>query len=254
MANLRIVDVVKKFEGGTDDNIELWLDRFHVAIDITTKTTTDDEKEKEMAKIMPLFLDGAAYNTWKQLGDADRKDLKKVESALRRVFGRSKATAWHALKTLQLVHGDSVDVAVEEVKSLLRTISGDDPPGELVSMFILDALPGTIADQVRLTCGEHMRLTEVSSAAKSLLTVVPGMSQASAAARRPLDSVRNEDRQLRCFGCRRLGHRRKDCNTVCFRCGKTGHLRRFCEDAATGTGNERAGAAFSDREASAEQH
>jgi len=255
MANLRIVDVVRKFEGRADEKIELWLDRFRVAVDLTTKAKSDEEKEKEMVKLVPLFLDGAAYTTWKQLSETDRSDMKEVESALRRVFGRSKAAAWQALKTLQLTFGDSVDVAVDEVKSQLRTISGDEPPGELVSLFIIDALPGAVAERVRLTCGEHMKLTEVSSAAKSLLTALPGTGQASAAAEKPRPPVdfgsgRSDDRQqIRCFGCRRLGHRRRDCNTICYRCGKAGHLQRFCETAA---GNERAGAVCSDRVASAE--
>ena len=58
--SVKVVDVVKNFKGGEQEDVDLWLDRFSVAIDLTTSFTTQAEKDKEMAKLIPLFLEHTA--------------------------------------------------------------------------------------------------------------------------------------------------------------------------------------------------
>ena len=231
MSNLKVVDIVKKFRGDVGEDIELWLDRLNVAVRMTSKSTaTDAEIEKEMAKVMPLFLEGRAYRTWKRIPDTERTDFKCVKAALLRSFGKTKVAAWEELKTLRYFPGESVDMLVDDAKSLLEVIVGGSPPEELVSLFVLDAMPREISDQVRLHHGEQLNLEKVSSCAKSL-TVVPGKgivagvnSSRTGGSQSPM-----RQRTIRCYKCGLLGHVARNCQTVCPQCGQHGHVRRDCE-------------------------
>ncbi len=249
MASVKIVDVVKKFNGTECEDLELWFDRFKVAIDLTSRSKKDDEKEKEMCKLIPLFVDGAAYRTWKQIPDADKEDLTLVKDALRRVFGKSKISAWQQLKNIRLLPGEQVDVVAGEVETLLGTIAGKSPvPEELVSLFFIDTLPNSIADQVRMQHGEKMLVKEVVSCAKALLA---SPSNAMVAAGVSGSSTRYSKRypqtgeSRRCYGCHKFGHLRRDCPVTCFRCRQRGHLANSNECPAN-KGNGQAGMASPD--------
>ena len=243
------MDVVRKFSGASGEDLEQWLDRFEVAVDLTGEST-QEEKEKTAGRLIPLFLDGAAYSTWKQI-PTGRNDLDTVKTALRRVFGKSLATAWRELKELRLLPGQSVDVLAEEAKRLLGIIVGNDsPPQQVVSLALIDALPRTIADQVRMHHGATMELESVVDCAKSLLVgaeqanLFPAAmsSTAHTRARGPEQPVTTEKRTIRCHGCHRTGHVRRECTTECFKCGGRGHLQRECPLNASGNDGARAAA------------
>lgn len=230
MGTLKIVDIVKKFKGDVGEDVELWLDRLWVAIDMTAKAGASlVDKEKEMARVMPLFLDGRAYRTWKQIPETNRKNLKAVKAALLSTFGKTKVVAWEELKALRYFPGESIDVLVDDAESLLQIIVGGPPPGELVSLFVLDALPREIADQVRLHHGKDLTLADVASCAKSL-TAVPARGVVAAVNTPNIsgDQLSSKQRTVRCFKCGLLGHVARNCRTVCHGCGQHGHIQRDC--------------------------
>ena len=248
MAAIKLVEVVKRFSGKEDEDLDLWFDRFKVAMDITTSLDTDAKKEDEMARMMPLFLEGPAYKTWQQIPEKDRKDLSAVKKELKRVFGRSKLSSWQQLKSLRLLPGERLDETVSEIKSCLRVISSDKNfPEELVSLFLLDALPKSIADNIRIQYGEKLNIDEVLSCAKALMLDINDRGAAAGITnRQPMRGAGNElsdvERSrpgVRCFGCHRIGHLHRDCLIRCYRCGQRGHLMRECQ--AREQGNERAG-------------
>jgi len=228
MSSVKLIDVVRRYRGEPEEDIELWLDRLHVAVDITSPSKDDAAKEEEIANVMPLFLEGRAYSTWKQIPDTDRKNLKHVEGALRRVFGRTKLSAWQELKSLRYHPGDSIDVMVQQMRSLLTTITGVDPAGEIVSLFVIDALPANIADQVRLNHGETLTLTSVTSCIKGLTSTSTDSVVAVGARGRS----ENTSETIHCFRCGRRGHIARDCHTDCFRCGQRGHIQRNCNSSS----------------------
>ena len=166
MTTLKLVDALRCFRGEANEDLELWLDRFRVALDVTGKWSSDKDRDAEMARLMPLFLEGRAYATWKRLTDAEKNDLGKVKTALRRVYGLSKAAAWRKIKSLRLFPGDLVDVLADEITGLLKIVLDDDPPEALVAITLIDALPRKLAEQVSLLHGESMDLQEVISCAK----------------------------------------------------------------------------------------
>lgn len=267
---MKLRDVVEKFSGAPGEDIEQWLDKALVAIELLHETTTDakgrEEAKKKLARSMPLIISGAAYRTWKQLSTSDKGDFDAIAKALRRVYGKSKATAWAELKAMRLLPGEPVDVLADEIQTLLGIVTGHNSlPSQMAAMFVLDALPARVAEQVRLLHGDEMELKDVVSAAKSMLAgsqqlegAAAGLAQELPAAgdRRPALKEKNgsANRSVRCFGCDRVGHVKRDCTVVCFRCREKGHIGRNCQSSMVErSGNGPAEAASPDRAAPAKE-
>ena len=157
-------------------------DRFSVALDVTRTWPSKDAKEEEMARLMPLFLKGRAYTTWKRLSEAEREDLTTVKTALRRVYGLSKVEAWRKIKSMRLLPGDPVDVLADELSELLKIVLEADPPDTLIAVTFIDALPSNLAEQITLLHGENMDLRGIVSSAKSLRIGQDGAEALAAAA------------------------------------------------------------------------
>jgi len=257
MTTLKLVDAVRCFKGEDGEDLELWLDRFKVALDVTSKWPTSKDRDAEMARLMPLFLEGRAYTTWKQLSDVEKSDLETVKSALRRVYGVSKVAAWKRIKAIRLFPGDLVDVIADEICSLLRIVLEDEPPDPLVAITLIDALPSNIAEQVTLLHGEKMVLRDVISSAKSLQIGQKGVGAMAAAAttgarRQQGTTTSQQQPPARCYGCRRFGHLIRDCPLICYRCGGRGHYQRNCKVKIQG--NESAGSTLPDQVVPASSH
>lgn len=249
---MKLIEVVKKFAGGRGEDIEQWIDKFLVAAEITI-TDADDRSDAKLAKIIPLFLEGPAYTTWKQLSDTDKQKLESVWSALRRSFGISRLRAWQDLKETKFLPGESVDILADEISSALAIITGDkaNVSDKIVSCHLIDALPTPVAAQVKLQCGESLDLQVVISCAKSLLSDSsdPTMSAATGLVNTANGRRMEKSTKPRCSGCRRIGHSVQDCNTTCYRCGEVGHLRYNCPKMLQG--NDQAEAAVPGRAAPA---
>lgn len=259
---MKLTEVVQRFSGAPGEDVEHWLDRFAVAIRVTSDEDEEDEDdnklEKKMALMMPLLLHGPAYITWKRLSDTDKKDYGAITKALRKVYGKTKTAAWRELKTLKLLPGEPVDVLADQITALLHVVSeGEECSEHITAAFLLDAIPIRIAEQVRLRHGEDMNLEKVVSCVKALLAGSdrnPEMA-AGALSGEPV-STRNERRgakALRCYTCNRPGHTRRNCPAVCFRCNQQGHFQRTCPQNQN-SGNGQAEVAMPDRATSADDH
>lgn len=244
---LKLVDVIKRFKGENGEDIDLWLERYETAVRISLPTaSTQADVEKQMVQIMPLFLEGPAYRTWKQLDSAGREDLPTVKASLKRVYGDSKIIAWEKLKQSQLLPGENVDVLADQVKNFLSVIVNGKPPEELVSLFLVDALPSRVAEKVRIEHGETMETDKIVSCAKALLLSYEDSRLSAVGVSRQNVVKRSANNwngsQPRCTGCQRSGHTVESCRVVCHGCGGRGHIRRLCKKQVS-SGNGSAGMA-----------
>ena len=74
--SLRVTDVLNKYSG--DGDVTVWLKQAHLAWSLL--------KLKDLAVVIPLFLDGPAFAVYDQLSDAGKQDANKIEVALRTAF------------------------------------------------------------------------------------------------------------------------------------------------------------------------
>ena len=124
------------------------------------------------------------------------------------------------IKKFTIFPGESIDILVDRTKTLLRIIAGKEPPMEIVSLFILDALPRHVAEQVRLHHGEKLDLESVISCVKSLLAsatgreaFVPTVTPTNFGRRESYRTIRYPS-NLRCFTCNERGHIQRNCPTL----------------------------------------
>ena len=211
MTKINIIDSVKKFHGRENENVNLWFDRYEVILEIAGSSS-------EAAKLMPLFLEDAAYATWAQMEESVKCDLRQVRKEFQRVFGITKITAWKEVKTLRYFPGESLDTVVEKIKSLLQTVEEEKPNDHLVAVFLLDALPEKVSNWVKIQFRSEMNLSSIVSASKNLLSAAAATDdrlesefchlnvrerQITSTARK---SVKEDD--IRCFCCKQFGHLR----------------------------------------------
>ena len=171
MDNIRVIDVVGKFNGATREGFEPWIDKLYFALRLMSKETEESKVKLQCANLIPLFLEGPAYATWKQLDTDSKNDFDKIKKKLQEVFGKSKLQAWKELKEMKFLPQDSIDVMADTITTLLRVVLSDDrpPPEEMVSLFLIDALPPRIMKEVKLLHGTSLKLTSVLQTAKTLL-------------------------------------------------------------------------------------
>ena len=69
---------MKKFHGRENENVNLWFDCYKVILEMAGSSS-------EAAKLMPLFLEDAAYVSWAQLEESVKCDLRQVSKEFQRV-------------------------------------------------------------------------------------------------------------------------------------------------------------------------
>ena len=108
------------------------------------------------ADVLSLNLEGDAYDTWKGLSAADKEDADAIKAELCSVFGLQKMAAWNkATAPVVLAHNSAVDVAFQELKRLVTTVStGTDTVSSIAACLLVQRLHPNVRDQVGLlmTC------------------------------------------------------------------------------------------------------
>ena len=107
--SLKVTDVLNRYRGEGD--VSVWLKQAQLAKSLL--------KLKDLAVVIPLFLDGPAFAVYDQLSDEDKADATKIEAALRTAFATDKFSAYDEFRNRKWKSGETVDVFLAEIKRLL---------------------------------------------------------------------------------------------------------------------------------------
>ena len=81
---MKALKMLEKYSG--DEDVERWIDRFELAVEI-------DELSSREEQVLAMLLTNEAYDVWKNLSAADKKDPSAIKQALRKTFGLSRTVA-----------------------------------------------------------------------------------------------------------------------------------------------------------------
>jgi len=226
--SIKLTDVVQRFNG--DGDIVVWLDRLELVYSL--QRTSDDQSD--MARIIPLFLEGSAYDVYSQLSADERGNAGRLKIALKSAFGLSPSLAYAKFKTRILMDGESPDAFLAELRRLGRTIcsvEGSTIVDEFVICQFVDGFPEPTRSQLRALTSGNWTIKTVLNCAKNLQRqnldtvggLVSGVNQDAGRTRESLkksELYRRENNtsinkqnvsKMRCFRCNRIGHTMRNC-------------------------------------------
>ena len=227
--SLRVTDVLNKYSG--DGDMTVWLKQAHLAKSLL--------KLKDLAVVIPLFLDGPAFAVYDQLSDAEKQDANKIEVALRTAFAADKFLAYDEFRNRLWRNGETVDVFLADLKRLahLANIKFEDNNEEVIKLAFVMGLPSRVAAQLRATPKiEALDLNAVLQISRAL------MSEASRSESFEVGAVAQTNESKLNSGCFVCGgpHYRRNCpkvkDIICYACNKPGHVARNCKSAGNGKG------------------
>lgn len=250
MTTIKLTDVVRRFDGSGD--VVVWLERLEMVAEL--------QKLGDLSVVIPLFLEGAAYDVYAQMDASVRRDAEKLKNSLKFAFGMSPALAFAKFKARGLEVGESPDAFLADLRRLARTVAagGDDSTVDsfVVCQFV-DGLPEPTRSQLRaiksgnewnlaaaLECAKSMLLQDKVAADVSGSLLVSQSTQSNAGEAGPGAVGKERDgskKEPRCYGCGRIGHVKSECRMrrsglKCFLCGKLGHVMRNCTIQGNGKG------------------
>ena len=231
---MKLTDVVRRYSGEGD--VCAWIERFEMVWKLQAST-------EDQAKVLPLFLEGAAYEVYAQMAEPDKVDSGKVKASLQSALGISSALAYAKFKMCELAGTEALDAFLAELRRFARVIARGD--GQALEPIVLcqfvEGLPEPARSQLQaLRSGANWTTMEVLACAKGLLqqhSLGPaggllGHKTQNGDARCSTGERRHQgEHSVRCKGCLRWGHSQDQCQVRCFRCNEVGHIKSECVQA-----------------------
>ena len=164
-----------------------------------------------------MHLSGPAFDVWKGMDESAKKTADDIKKVLRKTYGIRRSAAWRSMTTYRISAGQQSDSACEELHKLAKIVkSVSDPASSLTAVAFVEALPGHVAQRVRVLCGQLATKEKVLDAAKDIwdasatdvTAAVKPLQQRGATA----GASGGENR--RCYGCGDVGHLRRNCACV----------------------------------------
>lgn len=238
MASVKLSDVITKYEDKEKSgDLAEWMDKLELVAKL--------QNISDLVTLVPLFLTGPAFAVYKQLGEEDKADYKKLKQKLIQCFGIDSFIAYEMLQRRVLQDEETVDVYVADLKRLAGLMGMAEESSEpLLRCAFVAGLPADTAIQLKsIVAVENLNLTELVSRARMILSVRRPVSNPCAVGQS------GTRRQVTCYGCGETGHISTDCpkrkgkvpaykKPVCFECGELGHIKRYCKGKVSGEKKE----------------
>lgn len=231
------VKLIPEFDGSGD--VLDWLEKVELVCGL-------QEPPVSQTLVIPLRLKGGASAVYRQLAEADRKDVDKLKDALKRAFAVDKYAAYEQFSTRRLRPGETVDVFLAELQQLATLFGGMSDEG--LGCAFVAGLPDSTRQILRAGARmESLKLSEVVDRARAILREENGALEVAAALAKGARSGGDRGRTVSsgrrergpCFTCGRLGHLARECSAPtgprvvrCFRCDKIGHIAVRCPENA----------------------
>jgi len=225
--SLKVTDVLNRFNGNGD--VSVWLKQAHLAKSLL--------KLKDLAVVIPLFLDGPAFAVYDQLSIDEKQDADSIETALRTAFATDKFSAYDEFRNRMWSNGETVDVYLADLKRLAKLANFENE--EIIKLAFVMGLPGKVSAQLRATPKiDTLDLSAVLQISRALMTEVSkGDAFEVVAVSRSRDN--KPAAGAGCFVCGGP-HYRRNCpkvkQVICFACNKPGHIARNCDFTGNGKG------------------
>ena len=222
-------DVIKPFDGSGD--VATWLKKLKLVARI--------KKIKDVAALIPLHLEGAAFAVYDQLSDEQKDCADDVEKSLLSAFGQNKFAAYDAFRQRSWRPGEAVDVFLADLRRLagLEEIEEE----ELIRCAFVCGLPSDISSTLR--AGSRIRVASLQTIVEQARVLMDERVQGAVAAVR--SSIRTEEdvaprRRMQCYECggeHPARYCKRKQRVTCWNCDKAGHLARNCPLSRTDPGN-----------------
>ena len=236
----RLQDMIKSFPGDGSQDVSNWIKKVQL---VARLKNIDD-----VASLIPLYLEGAAFAVYDQLPDDRKKDANQVEKELVAAFAQNPFSAYDTFRQRSWCPGEAVDVFLADLRRLAGLAGVQSQ--ELIRCAFVCGLPADVSGQLRAAAQiRESNLDVIVEQARVLMTErVHGGAMAAMKTQDHVvcrdsqgergramvgrkDSGQGWRRKMECFECGG-DHPVKFCKNrrpvVCWKCGETGHTSRHC--------------------------
>ena len=150
---------LKHFDGEGD--VSAWLAKIELVASLTDV--------KDVAKLVPLYLEGGALSLYLELEESKKKDYSQLAAELLRAYSDSQFVSFSKLKAVKWT-GETVEVYANNIRKLAR---GAGLKGEgleqVVKLAFITGFPDSISEELQQVDGiESMPVSAVLGRARVL--------------------------------------------------------------------------------------
>ena len=155
---------------------------------------------KDLAVVIPLFLDGPAFAVYDQLKEEEKRDADRIELALKTAFACDKFLAYDEFRNRQWKNGESVDVYLADLKRLVHVANIDGENEEIIKLSFVMGLLNKVSAELRATPKiDTLDLTAILQISRALMAEIfkSNLIEVGSVARSNTSAT-----TLRCFNCK----------------------------------------------------
>jgi len=213
--------MVKPFNGNGD--VCLWLKKM--------KLVAKTKKSKDLATIIPLFLEDQAFMVFDHMDVVDQEDADKIEKALLEAFSMDVFQAYDAFRAREWSN-EPVDVFLADLVRLANLADLSDE--NLIKRAFVVGLPGQVSRTLRATARiQDLGMADISHQARILMSEYQESMCSVASRHQNAPKLRTRPDQAQKTDTPRTDQRKP---ILCWSCGQNGHISRFCPSKKTGNG------------------